>query len=105
LPERQYVSGVRLKYSYGNADGTCPYVSLYWKRDDQDDFTIDRLRKYSPTGDRKNWCHGTWTRINEPETTLIFWICDTVSQLRIHPDFKPGVFKFSEVILLRPAGE
>jgi hypothetical protein len=105
LPEQQYVSGVRLKYSYGNADGTCPYVSLYWKRDDQDDFTKDRFRKYSPTGDRKNWCHGTWTRINEPETTLIFWICDTVSQLRIHPDFKPGVFKLSEVVLLRPAGE
>jgi hypothetical protein len=28
-----------------------------------------------------------------------------VSQLRIHPDFKPGVFKLSEVVLLRPAGE
>ncbi len=105
LPEQQYVSGVRLKYSYRNADGACPYVSLYWKQDNQDDFTKDRFRKYSPTGDRKNWCYGTWTRINEAETTLIFWICDTVSQLRIHPDFKPGVFKLSEVVLLRPPGE
>lgn len=105
LPEQQYVSGVRLKYTYKNADDTCPYVSLYWKRNNQGDFTKDQFRKYSPTGDRKNWCYGTWTRINEPETTLIFWICDTVSQLRIHPDFKPGVFKLSEIVLLRPAAD
>jgi hypothetical protein len=44
-------------------------------------------------------------RINEPETTLIFWVCDTLDQLRIHPDFKPGVLRISEIVLLEPADE
>jgi hypothetical protein len=102
LPEERYVSGIRIKYSYSNTDGTCPYIAVYWKRNDQGEFTKDRFRKYSPTGDRMNWCHGTWTQIDDPETTMIVWLGDTLSQLRIHPDFKPGILKLSEIVLLEP---
>ncbi len=105
LPDERYVSGIRLKYSYVNAEHTCPYISFYWKRSDQSDFTQDQFKKYSPTGDKANWCHGTWTQINESETTMTIWICDTVNQIRIHPDFKPGVFKVSEIVLLEPVVE
>ncbi len=102
LPEERYVSGVRLKYTYCNAEGTCPYVALYWKSSSQRDFTSDQYKKISPTGDRANWCSVTWARVGEPETTMDVWICDKVKQVRIHPDFKPGVFKISEIVLLVP---
>lgn len=105
LGENRYISGVRLKYSYWNNDGTSPYVSIYWKRSDQNEFTKDHFSKYSPTGDRANWTRGTWQRLSDPETTMTVWVCDTVGQLRIHPDFKPGVFKISEILLLLPPGE
>ncbi len=102
LPENRYVCGIRLKYSYRNKEGTAPYVSIYWKGGDQDDFTQDQFWKYSPTGDRANWERGTWARLTEPESTMTVWVCDTVKQLRIHPDFKPGVFTISELVLLVP---
>lgn len=105
LREDTFISGVRLKYSYWNNDGTIPYVSIYWKRSDQNEFTKDQFSKYSPTGDRANWTRGTWQRLSDPETTLTVWVCDTVGQLRIHPDFKPGVFKISEILLLLPPSE
>ncbi len=105
LQEDRYVSGVRLRYSYSNENGTLPYVSIYWKRRDQHDFDKQQFWKYSPTGDRANWTRGTWLRVADPETTLTVWVCDTLGQLRIHPDFKPGIFKISEITLLVPANE
>ena len=91
-----------MKYTSSNADGTCPYISVYWKRNDQPDFTADQFYKYSPTGDRANWCHGVWTQLNDRETTAIVWLSTTLGELRIHPDSKPGVFKISELVLLEP---
>ncbi len=102
LPADTRVAGIRMKYNSSNAEGTCPYISFYWKRNDQPDFTSDQFYKYSPTGDRANWCHGAWTQLNDRETTAIVWLSTTLGQLRIHPDFKPGVFKISELVLLEP---
>ena len=100
LPADTRIAGIRMKYTSSNADGTCPYISFYWKRNDQADFTVDQFYKYSPTGDRANWCHGVWTQLNDRETTAIVWLSTTLGKLRIHPDFKPGVFKIAELVLL-----
>jgi hypothetical protein len=103
LPENTYVCGIRVKYSYSSTEGSLPYVSLYWKRDDQNDFTRDQSYKYSPTGDRANWARGTWTRLAQPQTTMFVWLCDNVKELRFHPDFKPCDCEISEILLLVPA--
>jgi hypothetical protein len=101
----RYVSGILLKYSYSNNEGTCPYISVYWKRSDQKDFTSEQFKKYSPTGDKANWCSGTWRQVNESEKTMIVWVRDTVGEIRINPDFKPGVFTISQIDLLEPPNE
>jgi hypothetical protein len=105
LLEERYVSGIRLKYSYTNTEHTGPFISFYWKRDEQSYFTDEQFKKYSPTGDKANWCYGDWTQLNEQKTTMTFWIFDTVSKIRIDPGFKPGVFEISEIVLLEPSGE
>jgi hypothetical protein len=105
LQEERYVSGIRLKYNHRNENGTLPYVSVYWKGGDQDSFSEDQFWKYTPTGDRANWKRGTWTRLRDPETASTIWICDYIKELRIHPDFTPGVFTISELVVLLPAEE
>ncbi len=105
VPENRYVYGVRLKYSSWNEECNLPYVSIYWKRPDQTEFTKDQFWKYSPTGDRANWERGTWLRLNDSETTVTVWISETIDQLRIHPDLRPGVFKISEITLMVPFNE
>lgn len=105
LPVERYLSGVRLKYTYTSPTGTCPYVGLFWKRHAQNKFTSLQFYKYSPTGDKATWCRGTWERLNDREATMTVWICDTVGQLRINPDFKPGIFTIYEISLLYPAAE
>ncbi len=103
LPASRYVDGIRLTYSSTNRQGSLPYVSIYWKGLDQAEFTTRQFKKYSPTGDRANWERGTWKRRMNRESTMTVWICDTMKQLRLHPDFKPGVFRISELVLLVPA--
>ncbi len=105
LHEDKYVSGIRFKYAYSNEDGTLPYVSIHWKSSKQADFVGEQFWKYSPTGDRANWERGTWLRLNDSETTLTVWICDTIDQVRIHPDYRPGIFRISELVLLIPAND
>jgi hypothetical protein len=104
FPER-YVCGIRLKFMHANPQGMPPCVLLYWKSAGQADFPIGQSRKHSPTGDRATWDRITMVRRAEPETTLTLWVCDRVSQLRIHPDRKPGAFTISEIVLLVTAGE
>jgi hypothetical protein len=102
LPKAKYTYGIRLKYTYWNEDNTLPFVFLYWRDDGQKDFTKARYGNYSATGDHANWVRGTWSQTKEPESTLTFWVCDTVKEIRIHPDLRPGVFKMSELVLLAP---
>jgi len=103
LPENRYVCGIRLHYSYPNNEDHLSYVSIYWKKGDQKEFTTEQFSKYSPTGDRANWERGTWCRLAESERTLTVWICDTVKEIRIHPDFQPCECKISEIVLLEPS--
>jgi hypothetical protein len=105
LPQERYVCGIRMRYTYENHEGTLPYVSLYWKGNDQPDFTDERSWKNSPTGDRANWERGTWLRLADPENRTTIWICDRVKEIRLHPDFKPGLFRISEFTLLVPVDE
>jgi hypothetical protein len=109
LPVEQYLAGVRVKFTYTSQAfndysyaGACPYVGLYWKRFDQSEFSSRQFQKYNPTGDKANWCKATWKRLNDPDVTMSVWICDRVGQLRINPDFKPGVFTIHEIVLLYP---
>lgn len=102
LPADRYVTGIRLTYQYRSEDGTLPYIGIRWKPSSQPEFVPERYYKYSPTGDRANWERGGWTRLQDPGTTLTIWICDTVRQLGITPDFRPAVFRITELSLLEP---
>jgi len=96
LVENRSVIGVRMRYRSWNDKWPVTYVSVYWKGNDQQDFTSDRFHKYSPTGDGANWEHGTWTRLSEPERTMTVWIAEPVRQIRVHPDIRPGAIHISE---------
>jgi hypothetical protein len=102
IPQAEYVAGIRIKYSYWNEDHTLPFVFLYWRDDEQKEFTKERYGNYSATGDHANWVSGTWGRTKEPGSTVTFWVCDMVKDIRLHPDLRPGVFKLSELVLLVP---
>jgi hypothetical protein len=102
LPKAEYAYGIRLKYTYRNEDNTLPFVFLFWRDEEQKRFTRERYGNYSATGDHANWVRGTWGQIGEPESTLTFWVCDMVKDIRLHPDLRPGVFKLSELVLLTP---
>ena len=103
LPKAEYAYGIRLKYTYWNEDHTLPFVFLYWR--DEGQFAKDRYGNYSATGDHANWVRGTWGQTTAPETTLTFWVCDTVREVRLHPDLRPGVMKISELVLLAPPAD
>ena len=105
LPKAEYVYGIRLKYTYRNEDDTLPFVFLYWRDDADKEFGGDRYGNYSATGDHANWVRGTWGQTEAPESTLTLWVCDTVKDIRIHPDLRPGVFTLSELVLLAPPAD
>lgn len=105
LPKAEYAYGIRLRYTYRNGDDTLPFVSLYWRDDADKAFGEDRYGNYSATGDHANWVRGTWGQTKAPESTLTFWVCDTVRDIRIHPDRRPGVFRLSELVLLAPPAD
>jgi len=100
LPKAGYAYGIRLKYTYRNEDHALPFVFLYWRDEEQKEFAKDRYGNYSATGDYANWVRGTWGQTTAPESTLTFWVCDTVKEIRLHPDLRPGVMKISELVLL-----
>jgi hypothetical protein len=106
LPKAEYAYGIRLKYTYWNSDNTLPFVFLHWRDDEAKQFARDRFKNYSATGDHANWVRGTWGQTKAPESTLTFWVRDTVKEIRLHPDLRPGVMKVSELVLLTaPAGQ
>jgi hypothetical protein len=102
LPQERFVTGLRLRYRYQSDDGNLPYIAIQWKRDRQREFDRVRSYKYSPTGDHANWKRGTWDTIHDSATTMTVWICDTVHQIAITPDFRPAVFRIDELSLLEP---
>jgi hypothetical protein len=102
LPRERLVTGLRLRYRYRSDDGNLPYIAIQWKRDNQREFDRERYYKYSPTGDHANWKRGTWDTIHDSATTMTVWICDTVHQIAITPDFRPAVFRIDELSLLEP---
>jgi hypothetical protein len=105
LPKAEYAYGIRLRYTYRNEDDTLPFVFLYWRDDGDTEFVKDRYGNYSATGDHANWVRGTWGQTKAPESTLTFWVFDTVRDIRIHPDLRPGVFRLSELVLLAPPAD
>src|SRR5262249_34461616 len=102
LPKAEYVYGIRLKYTYRNEDNTLPFVFLYWRDDTDKEFGDERYGNYSATGDHANWVRGTWGQTKAPESTLTFWVCDMVKEIRRHPDLRPGELTLSELVLLAP---
>jgi hypothetical protein len=100
LAENRYVCGIRMKYSYPKNANHLSYVSIYWKKENQEDFIPQQFSKYSPTGDRASWERGTWLHRADSERTLTVWVCDTLKEIRVHPDFQPCVFQISEIELL-----
>lgn len=104
LPEEREVAGIRVRYSYANKEGTAPCRFIYWKRGDQKDFRDDQRSKYCPTGDHANWQSGTWLKAGHPHADTIAWIDDTIKDIKIYPDFKPGIFRLDDITLLVPSG-
>jgi hypothetical protein len=102
LSRERFVTGLRLRYRYRSDDGNLPYIAIQWNTDGQRQFDRQRYYKYSPTGDHANWKRGTWDTIRDSATTMTVWICDTVHQIAITPDFRPAVFHIDELSLLEP---
>jgi uncharacterized protein YaeQ len=99
-----YVAGVRLKYTVEDKEGMLPLFFIAWRNDRGTAFTRENSYWTEPTGDRANWERGSWLRIGRPESEMLFWICDRIREIRIHPDGQPCVFKLSELVLLVPQG-
>jgi hypothetical protein len=104
LPDDRFVEGIRLRYRYRSEDGTLPYIGIRWKPSSQAAFVPERFYKYSPTGDRANWERGTWDAIADSATTLTVWVCDTVREIEITPDFRPATFRVDELSLVAGNG-
>lgn len=102
LDKSRYVAGIRLTYSHKSTDGILPFIGISWKAEGQKDFPEDQLYGYSPTGDRVNWERGTSSRTSGGQHQITAWPNDTMDQLVIIPDLKPGVFKIFEIMLLIP---
>jgi hypothetical protein len=103
LPAERYVAGIRLEYQYEARDGGLPLIGLRWKRTADRDYPAGNYKKYSPTGDRANWERGTWTRLADSATTMTVALADTIGQIRINPNYLPGVFHITRLVLLVPA--
>jgi len=97
------VAGIRLQYQYRAADGSLPLIGLRWKRAADANYPADNYKKYSPTGDRANWERGTWTRLGDSATTMTVALADTIAQIRIFPNYVPGSFRITRLVLLVPA--
>jgi len=100
LPAERAVAGIRLEYQYQAADGSLPLVGLRWKRAAEANYPADNYKKYSPTGDRANWERGTWTRLGDSATTMTVALADTIAQIRILPNYVPGSFRITRLVLL-----
>ena len=103
LPAERYVAGIRLEYQYEARDGGLPLIGIRWKRADDREYPAGNYKKYSPTGDRANWERGTWTRLGDSVTTMTVALADTIGQIRINPNYLPGVFRIRRLVLLVPA--
>lgn len=103
LPAERYVAGIKLEYQYQGRDGNLPLVGLRWKRTADAAYPANNYKKYSPTGDRAHWARGTWTRLGDSTTTMTVALADTIGQIRVHPNYLPGVFHIIRLVLLVPA--
>lgn len=103
LPAERAVAGIKLAYQYRAADGSLPLIGLRWKRAADADYPAANYKKYSPTGDRANWERGTWTRLGDSATTMTVALADTIAQIRIFPNYVPGSFRITRLVLLVPA--
>jgi hypothetical protein len=105
LPAEVHVAGIRLRYRSLDEGEDLPYVGIAWTRGRLAEWpkppgTASHFRKYSPTGDRANWERGSWTYIRDPATTVTVWVSDTVGQIRITPNLRPGLVEIADLTLL-----
>ena len=105
LDKSRDVAGIRLTYSHKSPDGGLPFIGISWKAEGQIDFPKDQSYGYSPTGDRMNWDRSALSRRSGDQHQITAWANDTMNQLVIIPDLKPGEFKFFEIMLLIPETE
>jgi hypothetical protein len=90
--EGQFVYAIRLRYSYGTtASGQSPRILV--KTNKRNDFI--NLELGPPSYQEEN-------AAEERSETCLVWVNDTISELRIHPDVKPCIFKISEIVFLVP---
>jgi hypothetical protein len=99
LPSDVQVAGIRLAYTYSDRDGFEPCLGLSWKARDEAGFDQDSSFSYCPIGDRANWPHGTWSRLNNEITTLDVWVDHPVQSVRVFTLEKRTV-KIHELTLL-----
>jgi hypothetical protein len=102
LGRDRYVAGIRLVFEYRSRSGRLPYTSIQWKRKDQPAFNDRQFYKRSPTGDHAVWSRASWLRPTGSETTMLVWMCDSLSEIRLNPGSQPGTFRIRELTLLVP---
>jgi hypothetical protein len=99
LPVDIQAAGIQLTYSYSNVDDIEPHLGICWKSSGETDFEQDSCTGYFPFGDRANWRHGTWSRLNSKVTLLHAWMCHPVQTVRLLA-FENGTIKIEALTVL-----
>jgi hypothetical protein len=93
------IAGLRLGYKWSNDAHRQPLVIVSWRDENRPFDTEHRYRSF-PTGDRANWEHGSFLQAGKTDYELLVWIGETVSSVRIVPDYTPGTFSVEHLDLL-----
>jgi hypothetical protein len=102
LPGDVEAAGIRLDYTYSNPDDVEPYLGISWKSSKETDFADDSHLGYYPIGDRANWRHGTWARLNDKITSLHVWVSHPIQAARLYAH-ETATIEIHRLTLLVPA--
>jgi hypothetical protein len=104
LAKPTLIAGVTMKFNYHNRFNRVPLIHFEWRTGTQPFESKDRYYRLNPTGDRQNWERYSYSRRNDPDSTFLVWMWQTVTEFRFAPDYTPGTFDIKELSILEPAG-
>jgi hypothetical protein len=123
LPKPQFISGVRIRYSHRNREGTHPLFRVLWEKKGGAEAPLKPLdgpQPHEPSRMLRPFSALRIPVINlaranrylhlehrpQPEDqSVTIWLCATVDQLRIYPDNKAFTLHISAIVLLLPVSE
>jgi hypothetical protein len=96
LREPQFISAVRLKFSYRETGGEPVLFRMFWKNSRQNDFSEAERSIRLALGE--NLSRSVEMELRDKEVTI--WINDVIDEFRVYPDIKPCSFEVSAIRLL-----